>query len=112
MRLTLLSFLFCLGMISTNDAQAKGSLHSACKQYQEVLESSFVLFSKKELMELGTCTGVALLKGHRLSTLVDSCNEVEEAKSVFGIASLSKAEAIKVGQCVGVIDYIYQRYHG
>ncbi|NRA59810.1 MAG: hypothetical protein HRU25_02655 [Psychrobium sp.] len=113
MRLIILSMLFCLSMVNANSALAKVDVYGDCKQqYQGMVASSFVLFSKKELMELGTCTGVALLKRNRLSTLVYSCNEAQEARSVFGIATLSKAEAIQVGQCVGVINYIYDRYDG
>jgi len=111
MRLIILSVLLYFAVVNANNAQAKVSLHSDCKEYEEMVSSSFVLFSKTELIELGACTGVALLKDHRLSTLGDSCKEALEANSALGIATLTKVEAIKVGQCAGVINYIYGRYH-
>jgi len=111
MRLILLSLLLLFSVVNANNAQAKVSLHSDCKQYKNIADYSFVLFSKRDLIELGACTGVALLKENRLPNLVDSCKEVLEAKSVFGIATLTKLEAIQAGQCAGVINYIYNHYH-
>ncbi len=111
MRIVLLGIVGCAFLLSSNGVTAQVTLHHDCRQYQETVTSSFVLFSQRELMELGACTGVALLKDHRLSALPEACNEVKESKSVFGIATLSKAEAIKVGQCAGVINYIYERYN-
>lgn len=106
-----LLFVLCFFWLTFN-ASAKISLPSSCENYTDVAKSSLVIFSKKELIELGECTGVALLKRRGLSTLTQACNEViEDRLNPLGIMSLSKAEAIQIGQCVGVINYVYQRYH-
>jgi hypothetical protein len=40
------------------------------------------------------------------------CDEVKEDESnLFGTWSLTKLEAIYIGQCLGVIDFVYKRYN-
>ncbi|MDO6569010.1 hypothetical protein Q4561_18200 [Alteromonas sp. 1_MG-2023] len=87
------------------------SLPSNCSNLDEVVEESFVIFSKMEFIQLGECLAENLLKKRKTLNIVDACNEVVEDKNNYlGILSLSKAESIKIGQCAGAIKYIYTRY--
>ncbi len=90
---------------------AKESLPKDCSHLQDATEADFVLFSKKEFIELGECLAVSLIKKRLPLNVVDSCSEVDEdRRNILGIFSLSKLEAILIGQCIGAINYIYQRY--
>ena len=53
-----------------------------------------------------------LRKRKYITTLVEACNEVKEANGMLGIAALSKAEAIKIGQFIGAINFVDSRFHG
>lgn len=90
---------------------AKDSLPKDCSHLQSVTEADFVLLSKKEFIELGECLAISLIKKRDAINVVESCSEVDEdRRNLLGILSLSKLEAILIGQCVGTINYIYQRY--
>lgn len=92
---------------------AKSELPYGCNEYSKVEKKSFVLFNKKQFIELGECAGEALVKAKKVYNIAGACSEVVEDKnSLLGIFSLSKLEAIKVGVCLGVINAIYNRYDG
>ena len=90
---------------------AKESLPKDCSHLKDVTEADFVLLSKKEFIELGECLAISLIKKRTPLNVVESCSEVDEdRRNILGIFSLSKLEAILIGQCVGTINYIYQHY--
>lgn len=90
---------------------AKSELPYGCDEYSKVEEKSFVLFNKKQFIELGECAGEALVKAKKVYNIADACSEVVEDKnSLLGIFSLSKLEAIKMGVCLGAINAVYNRY--
>jgi len=90
---------------------ANESLPEDCSHLQSVKEADFVLFSKKDFVALGECLAINLIKQKAPLNLLESCNEVDEdRRNILGILSLSKLEAILMGQCVGAINYIYQHY--
>jgi len=90
---------------------AKNILVNECVHLQEISESQFVLFNKKEFIKLGECLAVHTIKRHKIKHLPKLCAEViENEDNPFGIMSLSKLETIYIGQCIGTINYIYQRY--
>jgi len=90
----------------------KETLPADCSHLGSVTEANFVLFNKKELMQLGECLAITYLKKTEKLNLVKSCNEVDEDRRNFlGILSLSKLESILIGQCVGAINYVYEHYH-
>ena len=75
-------------------------------------KAQFVLFNKKEFIELGECLAIYTAKNQHIKDLPMMCDEVtENATNPLGIMSLTKLEAIYIGQCVGTINYIYQRYN-
>lgn len=91
---------------------AKGGLIKDCEHLKNVNEAEFVLFNKKEFMQLGECVAVSLIKKQSIFNLSLACHEViEDNSNPLGIVSLSKLEAIYIGQCLGVINYIFQHYH-
>lgn len=92
---------------------AKSSLPNSCSDYTEISKSDFILFNKAEFIDLGECIGRALLQKGKLTFLAEACEEVTEDKlSTFGIVTLSKVEAIQIGQCLGAIAYTHDRYQG
>lgn len=92
---------------------AKIALSNDCSNYKEVAESDFILFNKTEFIQLGECVGRSLLQKGKLTHLVEACNEViEDNISPLGILSLSKVEAIQIGQCFGAVKYTHDRYQG
>lgn len=92
---------------------AKSLLHSSCTDYETVAQSDFILLNKTEFIQLGECVGRALLEDNRLNNLAEACSEVIEDKlSPLGILSLSKVEAIKIGQCLGAVAYVHDKYQG
>ncbi|MEO2282047.1 hypothetical protein [Pseudoalteromonas pernae] len=93
-------------------SHGKNRLPSDCSHLQEVTELDFVLFSKKEFIELGECLAINAIKTNLPINIVEACNEVDEdRRNILGIFSLSKSEAIRIGQCMGAINYVYQRYN-
>jgi len=93
-------------------SHGKNRLPSDCSHLQEITELDFVLFSKKEFIELGECLSINAIKTNSPINIVEACNEVDEdRRNILGIFSLSKSEAIRIGQCIGAINYIYQRYN-
>jgi hypothetical protein len=91
---------------------AKNALVDDCSHLKGASEAQFTLFNKKEFIQLGECLVVHTIKNGPITNLPMLCNEVIEDKSTpLGIMSLTKLEAIYIGQCVGVINYIYQRYN-
>lgn len=99
-------------LVFSSQSFAKERLPSNCSHLSEVSKASFVLFNKKEFMQLGECLAVAALKNQKKLDLVRSCNEVDEDRRNFlGILSLSKLESILLGQCMGTINYIYEHYN-
>ena len=109
MRLSIV-FTFILLLFSL-PSFAKSELPYGCDEYSKVEEKSFVLFNKKQFIELGECAGEALVKAKKVYDIADACSEVVEDKnSLLGIFSLSKLEAIKMGVCLGAINAVYNRY--
>ncbi|GHB59019.1 hypothetical protein GCM10008107_05180 [Psychrosphaera saromensis] len=91
---------------------SKESLPDDCIHLKSVGKANFVLLNKKEFIQLGECLAIHFIKKHSELDLVRSCNEVDEdRRNLLGILSLSKLEAILIGQCVGAIKYIYQHYN-
>lgn len=98
-------------LVFSSQSFAKERLPSNCSHLSEVSKASFVLFNKKEFMQLGECLAIAALKNQKKLDLVRSCNEVDEDRRNFlGILSLSKLESILLGKCIGTINYIYEHY--
>ncbi|MBB1398606.1 MULTISPECIES: hypothetical protein [unclassified Pseudoalteromonas] len=90
---------------------ARSHLPYSCEEYSEIELNSFVLFNKKQFIELGECAGEALVKAKKIYNIAAACSEVVEDKnSLLGIFSLSKVEAIKMGVCFGAINAVYNRY--
>ncbi len=99
-------------LVFSSQSFAKERLPSNCAHLSEVAEASFVLFNKKEFMQLGECLAIAALKNQKKLDLLRSCSEVDEDRRNFlGILSLSKLESILLGQCMGTINYIYEHYN-
>lgn len=93
-------------------SHSKNKLAIDCSHLKEVSKIDFVLFSKKEFIELGECLAINAIKSNLTFSMLEACNEVDEdRRNILGIFSLSKSEAIRIGQCVGAINYIYQRYN-
>jgi len=102
----------CIALTSM-PTQAKIRLAKSCKQYTSLAKSAFILFNKQELISLGECVAQDILRMQMpLTTLVQACNEIKEADGLLGITALSKAEAIRIGQCLGAINYVDTRFHG
>jgi hypothetical protein len=109
MRLIITLFL----LFASSSGLANTNVIESCQHLEETTEAKFILFSKRDLVELGECIGISFLKNKVKVNLVESCNEIDEDKrNILGILSLSKREAIQIGQCAGVINFIYQHYHG
>lgn len=101
--------LFLVSMFQVSFAEV--SLPKDCSHLQSVSEADFVLLNKKEFIELGECLAISSIKKKAPLNIVESCREVDEdRRNLLGIMSLSKLEAIMIGQCVGTINYIYQHY--
>lgn len=91
---------------------AKDTLIKDCAHLENANESEFVLFNKKEFIQLGECVAVSLIKKQSILNLPLACDEViEDHSNPLGIFSLSKLEAIYIGQCLGIVNYIYEHYH-
>lgn len=96
----------------TQSPFAKDALVDDCSHLKEATEAEFTLFSKKEFIELGECIGVYTIERKPILDLSMLCDEVrEDETNPFGNWSLTKLEAIYIGQCLGVIDYVYNRYN-
>ncbi len=94
-------------------SMAKSSLIHNCSEYEKIAESDFILLNKAEFIQLGQCVGIELMRTERMNHLVEACSEVvEDNISPLGVFSLSKVEAIKIGQCLGAVDYVYYEYNG
>lgn len=99
-------------LIFTSVAFAKNPLIKDCEHLEDASQSEVTLFNKTEFIELGECLAVNAMKKSTISDLPMLCSEVKENTSnPLGIFALTKLEAIYIGQCVGVINYIHQRYH-
>lgn len=86
-------------------------MRSCKEEASQVSLIGLVIFNKAELMELGACVGIELVKHDKLLNISEACDEVVEDKlNPLGMLSLSKKEAIQIGQCFGVIKYIYDYY--
>jgi hypothetical protein len=106
-------FVLFLLLVCSTTAYAKKTFVKECTQEEENISSfSLVFFNKAELINLGSCVGVATIKRGAHLDIVESCKEVVEDKvNLLGVLALSKAEAIQIGQCLGVIQYINNKYH-
>ncbi|MBA6371518.1 hypothetical protein H4J56_08770 [Colwellia sp. BRX8-4] len=106
-------FVLFLLLVCSTTVNAKKTLFKECTQKEESISAfNLILFNKAELINLGSCVGVASIKHGSPLDIVESCKEVVEDKvNLLGVLTLSKAEAIKIGQCLGVIQYINNKYH-
>jgi hypothetical protein len=105
----LIGFIF---LFFSHLSYSKQSLPEDCSYLKDVVEADLVLFNKKEFIQLGECLAVNRLKTQSDIDLVRSCKEVDEdRRNYLGILSLSKLEAILIGQCIGSINYIYEHYN-
>jgi hypothetical protein len=106
-------FVLFLLLVCSTTVYAKKTFVKECTQEEENISSfSLVFFNKAELINLGSCVGVATIKRGAHLDIVESCKEVVEDKvNLLGVLALSKAEAIQIGQCLGVIQYINNKYH-
>tara|TARA_R110001583_G_scaffold98166_5_gene243124 strand:+ start:31262 stop:31714 length:453 start_codon:yes stop_codon:yes gene_type:complete len=106
-------FVLFLLLVCSTTVYAKKTFVKECTQEEENISSfSLVFFNKAELINLGSCVGVATIKRGAHLDIVESCKEVVEDKvNLLGVLVLSKAEAIQIGQCLGVIQYINNKYH-
>jgi hypothetical protein len=104
--------ILCLFIIFTQTSFAKDGLVNDCAHLKEASEVQLAIFSKKELIELGECLAVYTIERKSIIDLPMFCGEVIEDESTpLGDWSLTKLEAIYIGQCFGVVDYIYTRYN-
>lgn len=103
--------LFLLLMLLSIPSFANSNVLTACEN-SDLSTNKLVFFSKIELVRLGECIGVELIIKGQLPDLVESCKEVREDRSnVLAIFRLTVAEAIQMGQCLGVIRHVYSQYH-
>jgi len=83
-----------------------------CENLDALDTKSFVLFNKKELVELGECVALEIIKSNKSYDWGKTCREyIEDEQAIIGTFVLSKLEAIQIGQCIGAINYTYMRYH-
>lgn len=83
-----------------------------CENLDALDKKSFVLFNKKELIELGECAALEVIKSNKPYDWGKACREyIEDEQAFLGTFVLSKLEAIQIGQCIGAINYTYMRYH-
>jgi hypothetical protein len=108
-----MKFLFIFFLILlTQPSLAKEALVDDCSHLKGASEAEFALFSKKEFIELGECLAVYTIERKPILDLPMLCDEVrEDETNPLGNWSLTKLEAIYIGQCLGVIDYVYKRYN-
>ena len=79
----------------------------------QVSTTNLIFFNTAEVLNIGKCVGVELVKKGIMNGLPKACDEVVENNSnLLGSLSLSINEAIHIGQCMGVINYVYERYNG
>ncbi len=106
-------FVLFLLVVCSTTVYAKKTFYKECTQEEENISAfSLILFNKAELINLGSCVGVASIKRGTRLDIIESCKEVVEDKvNLLGVLALSKAEAIQIGQCLGVINYIHNKYH-
>ena len=112
MRFLIISLLIAVSLFTSLNTFAKIQLSKECEKHTDVAKSSFILFNKQELIELGVCVSHDLLRRNKsVKDLRSACKEAIEADGPLGIWELSKAEAIQVGQCLGAINYVSTRFH-
>ena len=98
-------------LLATN-CFAKNFNDRDCNDVSKVEKASFVLFNKTKLVEFGECLGVSLIKQNDTSWIPEACAEIpEDENAPLGILNLSKKEAIQIGMCLGLVEYIYHKYH-
>ena len=102
---------FLLLMLSHNSF-ADSYLDNECDTILAKKPQNMLIFSSQKLIKYGECFGVQQLKKRAIQILPAACSEViEDTNNLISYINLSKSEAIKIGQCVGVINYIYDNYH-
>lgn len=78
----------------------------------QINKTNLIFFNSTEVIKAGECVGVELVKRGVDQELPKACGEVVENKTnVLGALSLSKKEALQIGQCLGAINYVYDRYN-
>lgn len=107
------SFVYLLSFLILFSASVLGNINTnSCENLDALDSQRFVLFNKKDLIELGECVALEVIKSDKPYDWGTTCREfLEDERAILGNLVLSKLEAIQIGQCVGAINYIYMRYH-
>lgn len=103
---SILFFLF-IPICSASENMAAECGHNKIEGFSDLL-----FFNKMDSIKLGECVGGKTIKKKSIVNLPSACDEVIEDKlNPLGIMSLTQLEAIQIGLCRGVINYINQHYH-
>lgn len=104
--------LFLTFLVSCNSI-ADMHVPTRCEEsLTQISKANLIFFNTTEVIKVGECVGVELIKKGIEQELTKACAEVvENEDNVIGVLSLSKKEALQIGQCFGVINYVYDRYN-
>ncbi|SQD76694.1 hypothetical protein [Moritella yayanosii] len=107
------ALLLILTLILSFNSMARERVSARCENNAtQVSEMDLMFFNTTKVIKLGECVGIELVKHSNMRELPQACSEVvEHNNNVFGSLSLSKKEALQIGLCLGVINYVYDRYH-
>ncbi|NQZ93553.1 MAG: hypothetical protein HRT97_14585 [Moritella sp.] len=107
------TLLFLLTLVISCNSLADMRVPARCEESVSLInKTDLIFFNSTEVIKVGECIGVELVKRGVEQELPKACGEVIENKTnVLGALSLSKKEALQIGQCMGVINYVYDRYN-
>jgi len=105
--------IFLLTLVISCNSLADMKVSVRCEEgVSQINKTNLIFFNSAEVIKVGECVGVELVKRGIDQELSKACGEVIENKTnVLGALSLSKKEALQIGQCMGVINYVYDRYN-
>jgi hypothetical protein len=108
------SLLLLITIIISFNGMARERVPSRCEESAaQISKIDLMFFNTKEVIKHGECVGIELAKRGFMRELPKACDEVvENENNLLGPLELSKKEALQIGQCVGIINYIYDHYHG
>jgi len=99
-------------LVFSSQSYANEHLTNECDALLQKNATDFSYFRLKTAIKLGECLGVKQLKEGQSIALKEACEEVkEDSESMVSYLNLSMVEAIKIGQCAGIINYIYNNYN-
>lgn len=106
--------LFLIALMISFNSMAKVRIPVRCEEgIEQISKTNLMFFDTTEVIKVGECVGIELAKKGAMEHLPKACDEVVENKNnLLGGLSLSKKEALQIGQCMGVINYVYDRYNG